>query len=1151
MTTGAPLDLLVRQLRKAVGKEADAALLDGELLKRFTDSRDEDAFAILVQRHGPMVLTVCRSILRSWHDAEDAFQATFLVLARKAASIRQAESLASWLYGVAYHVAVRARAKTVRRRAREPRLEQMPSSDPLLDMTGRELQQILHEELHKLPDKYRSPLVLCYLQGKTQEEAARQLHWTKATVRGRLDRGRAQLRRRLAGRGLGATAVTALLAQSAQAAVVPLPLVHTTVQSARLVAAGRAAGVLSSSVASLMNDALKATFLARVPTMAVLCLALALLGASMGALAAAWPARGPQAKPVPPAAKLPEQPRLATGKEQRVDRHGDPLPEGALQRLGTIRMRHGRFLYGAIFSPEGRLISIGPATSDHASVIAWDPGTGKGTTLGKFPHFCERVTLVAAASSASKVFAIVVPQGGLPIFIRDTATGKEQRRIPSPEFSIGCMTLSRDARTLATGGVEGVIRLYEVATGKAIGRIRAHAQGKYSSVITGLAFSPDARLLASADIDGMIRFWDTATGKEMTRAEPAGAQGSLAFSPDGKLLVYGGKDRLVYWDLAAHKPNLSRRLPGRVTCLAFSSNGSRLISGSNDGTLAVCDVATGRILRRWSAHGHPVEMLGFARDGKTFVSGTCMEGAVRLWNLASGKEVLPLAGHRGQASPVHYSANGQHLVTRSRDNTIRRWDLATGQDHVVFQRPSRTFSDRAYLSPDCRTFVTADELDKTVRQYDAATGKEVRMLGKYSHPGGHSWLTHAFDPASKVLAVRGEDRSIVLWSLETGCEVRRLKGHEDELVCLQFSPDGKILASAAADGWKALRGASVRLWDVTTGKELRHLDDPHHVGLLLFSPDGRQLATGGHGWRDQVDQGVRIWEIASGRKVCQIGGANPQRRLPGPRDVSLPALTPLAWSPDGRLLAVASLTYEQGNEINSVVVYETATGQATRRFPGDHNNFAGDSTTFIGAVFSPNGRTLATGCWDSSVLTWDLTGRVQNGRLQGSDLPAAALQRCWTALAGARADQAYAAIWRLAAAPVTTLHFLNEHLRPAADPDFKRIGRLVADLDNKRFAVRKQATRELEMLDRAAAPALRKVLAGQPSPELRLRLRSVLDKLETKPVAPAELRRLRAITVLEQIGTPDAVRLLQKLATGAAAAPSTAAARSTLGRLRR
>src|SRR5579884_2052891 len=232
--SSAQVGVLLRHIRQLSAIHRDGDAPDQQLLERFATLRDEAAFAALLKRHGPMVLGVCQSVLHDLHDAEDTFQAAFLVLAQKADSIHRREAVSAWLYRVAYHLAVKAQASAARRRVHEKRAAVMPSADPLLDLNLRDLRRVLHEELDRLPATYRAPLVLCYLEEKTQEEAARLLGWTKGAVIGRLQRGRELLRARLRRRGLALSAAlsTAVLALGSASAAVPAVLREATLQAA-------------------------------------------------------------------------------------------------------------------------------------------------------------------------------------------------------------------------------------------------------------------------------------------------------------------------------------------------------------------------------------------------------------------------------------------------------------------------------------------------------------------------------------------------------------------------------------------------------------------------------------------------------------------------------------------------------------------------------------------------------------------------------------------------------------------------------------------------------------------------------------------------------------------------------------------------------
>jgi RNA polymerase sigma factor (sigma-70 family) len=253
------MNQIVKHLRRAALQRDGGGLTDGQLWGRFVEHRDQAAFAALVKRHGPMVWGVCRRLLNH-HDAEDAFQAAFLVLVRKAASIWPREMVGNWLYGVAHQTALKARATTFRRRARERQVMQMPEPAVAEPDLWHDLQPLLDQELSRLPAKYRVAIVLCDLEGKTRTEAARQLGCPEGTVAARLARARAMLAKRLARHGLPVSGGTlaAVLSQDGASASVPTSAVSSTIQAASLLAAGQAAaGMISVQVAALMEGVMK------------------------------------------------------------------------------------------------------------------------------------------------------------------------------------------------------------------------------------------------------------------------------------------------------------------------------------------------------------------------------------------------------------------------------------------------------------------------------------------------------------------------------------------------------------------------------------------------------------------------------------------------------------------------------------------------------------------------------------------------------------------------------------------------------------------------------------------------------------------------------------------------------------------------------
>jgi RNA polymerase sigma factor (sigma-70 family) len=262
---------------------------DGQLLGSFLEHHDEDAFNVLVRRHGPMVLGVCRRILANPHDAEDAFQATFLVLVRKAASISPPEMVGNWLYGVACQTAVKARALAARRNARERQMTALPETAAKPLELWDDLRFLLDRELNLLPDKYRAPIVLCDLEGKSGREAARQLGCPEGTLTGRLSRARAMLARRLKRRGVqtSASSLAVLLAHQAAPASVPASLASSTVQAAALFAAGQAGALslISENVLALTKGVLSAMMMTRLKLIGTVLLLAGLVGLGGSVLA--------------------------------------------------------------------------------------------------------------------------------------------------------------------------------------------------------------------------------------------------------------------------------------------------------------------------------------------------------------------------------------------------------------------------------------------------------------------------------------------------------------------------------------------------------------------------------------------------------------------------------------------------------------------------------------------------------------------------------------------------------------------------------------------------------------------------------------------------------------------------------------------------
>jgi RNA polymerase sigma factor (sigma-70 family) len=331
---------LIHHLRRMVSPRDGAGLTDGQLLEDYISRRDEAALAALVRRHGAMVWGVCQRVLRNYHDAEDAFQATFLVLVRKAASIASAELVANWLFGVAHQTALKARATAAKSGARERQVTQMPEPPASEPDLWNDVQLLLDHELSRLTDKYRVAIVLCDLEGKTRKEVARQLGVPEGTVGARLARGRALLAKRLARHGLAVSggALGAMLAQNAAAACVPSSVVSITIQAALFFAARQAAAtvMVSARVAALTQGVLKTMVSTKLRTALAVVLVVGLVGfghtwvtyySAAGQPAKAAANAAPDPKPAAAAPRTASAPAPAELSLRDTDPVKDPGPE--------------------------------------------------------------------------------------------------------------------------------------------------------------------------------------------------------------------------------------------------------------------------------------------------------------------------------------------------------------------------------------------------------------------------------------------------------------------------------------------------------------------------------------------------------------------------------------------------------------------------------------------------------------------------------------------------------------------------------------------------------------------------------------------------------------------------------------------------------
>jgi WD40 repeat protein len=826
--------------------------------------------------------------------------------------------------------------------------------------------------------------------------------------------------------------------------------------------------------------------------------------------------------------------------EPRLDASGDPLPEEALHRLGSLRF-HNNFSGYIALSPDGKTIAL----LSRDSIILIDAATGKETgkvTLEKAPTTIQSLTY----SPNGKVLAATAIPG---VYLFDAKTGQTIAALNTKErvgVNTPTISFSADGSRIALGTqAPGAKVTVWDGDGKKLHDLDVVQDNTASVSLTG-----DGKLLATwgtgrggprnPENARTVQLWDTTTGKEVKKILVDGSQlSAAALTPDGKqLATLESGPTLCIRDVESEKILHKLALRRMTSGLRYSPDGKLLAATTLDGAVQVWEAP--EYTRLGVGAGPVVAGLVVRAPSLAFLPNKTVRAVSVSWQTVAvwdtpGKLLTPEGGHSAALTAVQFSADGKKLFSGGSDGVVI-WDVATGKSErrLDLRDPQDTLgafrqAPQIIIAPGGRSALVASANSNSLRLVDLATDQE--LLG-VNVPPDYGVTLGAFSADGKTVlmvqqgAVKGANRTYALRLVDVAggrekAVINNVPGGNIGFSPV-VSPDGKFVlttTNASGAGVGGGQGANVVLWDVAAGKEKWTVQEKLWGSQVAYSPDGQLVATTGQAT-------VHLLDAATGTEVRSFDNADKS------------PISCIQFSPDGRTLATGS--HNRDNK-GVVRLWEVATGKLRGEFTGHRQAVAA-------LAFSPDGKTLASASQDTTVLLWDLTGKL-NAAVQSQGKPKTEeFDALWKELEDADAAKANRVLQQLAAHPAEAVALVKaKQSSLGKGVTDKEIDKLIADLDNEDFDRREAASKALAALGNAATAALTKALQGNPSAEKKKRIEELLESMKTKGQNMELVRATRALELLERVATPEAKQVLEELAKGDA--PLTRQAKETLKRL--